>query len=119
MAEPDSDVELWVDVEIRPGTQSGTEQVLRGRGVPHLRSQVRGDLVVTIDVETPGRLDERQEELLRELAELRHEESPDGRIQTAAQGGLRPAAGRLQVSLPVFLGPVTDVAVGRRGAARG
>ena len=75
-------MELWIDVDIKPGTQSGMEQTLRGRGVPHLRSQVRGDIVVTIDVETPGRLDERQEELLRELAALRHEESPDGHIQS-------------------------------------
>jgi molecular chaperone DnaJ len=81
IAEDDSDMQLWVDVEIRPGTQSGTEQTLRGRGVPHLRSQVRGDVVVTIDVETPARLDDRQQDLLRELAKLRHEESPDGRIQ--------------------------------------
>ncbi len=82
VAEADSDMELWVELEIRPGTQSGTETVLRGRGVPHLRSQVRGDLVVVVDVETPGRLDHEQQELLRELARLRHEESPDGQIQS-------------------------------------
>ena len=82
VAEAESDMELWVDLEIRPGTQSGTETRLRGRGVPHLRSQVRGDVVVTIDVETPGRLDDQQQELLRELAKLRHEESPDGRISS-------------------------------------
>ena len=64
VAEADSDVELWVDLDIRPGTQSGTETTLRGRGVPHLRSQVRGDIVVTVEVETPGRLDDRQQELL-------------------------------------------------------
>jgi molecular chaperone DnaJ len=86
VAEADSEVELWIDLEVRPGTQSGTETRLRGRGVPHLRSQVRGDLVVTIEVETPGRLDDRQEELLRELAVLRHEESPDGKIQTPHKG---------------------------------
>ncbi len=96
VAEPDSDVELWVDLEIRPGTQSGTETTLRGRGVPHLRSQVRGDLVVTVEVETPGRLDDRQQQLLRELAELRHEESPDGRInspQKSVFGRLKDAFG--------------------------
>ena len=82
VADADSDMELWVDLEIKPGTQSGTEQTLRGRGVPHLRSQVRGDIVVTIEVETPARLDERQQELMRELATLRHEESPDGKIQS-------------------------------------
>ncbi|HET8604331.1 MAG TPA: molecular chaperone DnaJ [Marmoricola sp.] len=96
IAEEDSDVQLWADLDIRPGTQSGTEQVLRGYGVPSLRSQARGDIVVTIDVETPTRLDERQEQLLRELAELRHEESPDGRIHPGHKtmfGRLRDAFG--------------------------
>ncbi|SDR80810.1 molecular chaperone DnaJ [Nocardioides scoriae] len=86
VAEEDTEMDLWVDVEIRPGTQSGSEQVLRGRGIPHLRSQVRGDLVVTVEVETPGRLDDRQQELLRELARLRHEESPDGTISQPHKG---------------------------------
>ena len=63
----------------RPGTQSGSEQVFRGRGVPGLRGG-RGDLVVTVVVETPTRLDPRQEELLRELAAIRGEEKPDGRL---------------------------------------
>ena len=31
-------------------------------------------------METPSRLDDRQQELLRELAALRDEESPDGQI---------------------------------------
>ncbi len=82
IADADSDAELWVDLEIAPGTQPGTQMTIRGRGIPHLRSQVRGDIIVTVDVETPVRLDDRQEELLRELAALRHEQSPDGRIQT-------------------------------------
>jgi molecular chaperone DnaJ len=51
-----------------------------------LRTPSRGDVIVTIEVETPHKLDERQQELLRELAELRHEESPDGRIQPAQKG---------------------------------
>jgi molecular chaperone DnaJ len=97
MAEEGSDVRQWVDLDIRPGTQSGTEQVLRGYGVPSLRSQARGDIVVTIEVETPTRLDDRQQELLRELASLRHEETPDGRIQPAHKsmfGRLRDAFGQ-------------------------
>jgi molecular chaperone DnaJ len=92
VATADSDVELWVDLDIRPGTQSGTEQVVRGRGVPSLRTGVRGDVVVTVDVETPTRLDERQQELLRELAVLRDEEQPEGRIQP----GHRSVFGRLK-----------------------
>ncbi len=83
IAAPESEVETGVDLEIKPGTQSGTEIVLGGRGVPSLRSGGRGDLVVRVVVETPTRLDERQEELLRELAALRDEESPDGHAHAA------------------------------------
>ncbi len=79
-------VETSVSIDVKPGTQSGTEQILRGRGVPSLRSQARGDVVITIEVETPSKLDERQETLLRELAELRNEESPDGQIQPSHKG---------------------------------
>ena len=79
----ETDVETTVELDIRAGTQSGTEVVLNGRGVPRLRGTGRGDLVVRIVVETPTRLDERQEELLRELAALRHEESPDGQVHAA------------------------------------
>jgi molecular chaperone DnaJ len=78
VAIPGSDVETSVPFEVRPGTQSGTETVLAGRGIPSLRGTGRGDVVVRVVVETPTRLDERQEELLRELAAIRDEESPDG-----------------------------------------
>jgi molecular chaperone DnaJ len=69
------------ELEVRPGTQSGTDQVLRGLGVPGLRGSGRGDLVVTIVVETPTRLDPRQEELLREMAAIRGEEAPSGNLR--------------------------------------
>jgi molecular chaperone DnaJ len=61
-------------VEIRPGTQSGAVITLRGKGVPRLRSTTRGDLHVHVEVRTPTRLDDAQEKLLRELAELRDED---------------------------------------------
>ncbi len=86
-----SGVETDYELEIRPGTQSGTEHVLRGRGVPGLRGG-RGDLIVRIGVETPTRLDARQEELLRELAALRSEESPTGEVQA----GQKSVFGRLR-----------------------
>lgn len=76
----DSDTVTTFDLEVRPGTQSGSEQVIRGFGVPSLRGG-RGDLVVSISVDTPTRLDPRQEELLRELAAIRGEESPDGQVE--------------------------------------
>jgi molecular chaperone DnaJ len=77
---PTTDLETSFELDIRPGTQSGTEEVLRGRGVPGLRGG-RGDLVVTIAVETPTRLDLRQEELLRELSAIRGEEQPAPRVR--------------------------------------
>ena len=85
------DLETSFELEIRPGTQSGTEQVLRGRGVPGLRGG-RGDLVVSVIVDTPSRLDPRQEELLRELATLRGEEQPTGQVRP----GSKSVFGRLR-----------------------
>lgn len=72
-----------VGLDVRPGTQSGTETVLRGHGVPGLRDGMRGDLRVTVVVDTPTKLDGEQERLLRELAALRDEERPDGTVQAA------------------------------------
>ena len=66
------------ELEIRPGTQPGDAMTLRGQGVTHLRGTGRGDLIVHANVLTPTRLDAEQEELLRQLAELRGEERPDG-----------------------------------------
>jgi molecular chaperone DnaJ len=80
-----SGVETSFELEIKPGTQSGSSQVMRGRGVPGLRSG-RGDLVVTVLVETPVRLDPRQEELLRELAAIRNEEKPTGQVREESKG---------------------------------
>jgi molecular chaperone DnaJ len=57
------------EIEIRPGTQAGSEIRLRGRGVPHLRRQgSRGDVHVMVDIRVPNRLTSRQRELLEELA---------------------------------------------------
>ncbi|HSK25308.1 MAG TPA: molecular chaperone DnaJ [Jiangellales bacterium] len=73
-------------VEVRSGTQHGQTVVLPGKGVPRLRSQGRGDVVVHFEVRTPTRLDARQEELLRELARLRDEEQPSGPVAATAGG---------------------------------
>jgi molecular chaperone DnaJ len=57
------------EMEIRPGTQPGTEIRLRGRGVPHLRRPgTRGDLHVIVHVNVPTKLSKRQRQLLEELA---------------------------------------------------
>jgi molecular chaperone DnaJ len=64
-------------VVVKAGTQAGTVHTLRGRGVPHLNRGVgRGDLHVHFDVVTPTRLDDEQQQLLRDLARARGEEEP-------------------------------------------
>ncbi len=56
-------------IKVPEGTQSGREFKLRGKGVPHLNSHGKGDLVVEIRVQTPAKLNKQQKELLRQLSE--------------------------------------------------
>ncbi|MCA0143890.1 molecular chaperone DnaJ [Blastococcus sp. LR1] len=74
------------DLDIKPGTQSGSVLTLRAHGAPRLRATGRGNLVVHVEVQTPTRLDAEQEKLLRELAALRGEDQPESHRE--AQGGL-------------------------------
>ena len=84
---PDTDDEdREVRVTVPAGTQSGTRVALDGWGVPRLRSNGRGELGVTLLVQTPTRLDDEQRELLRQLAELREETRPDGTVQKQGRG---------------------------------
>jgi molecular chaperone DnaJ len=55
---------------IKRGMQSGEVVRIAGRGMPNIRGGRTGDLLVQVVVETPRNLTKRQEELLRELAEL-------------------------------------------------
>lgn len=73
------------EIEIRPGTQAGENVVLKGRGAARLRGGSRGDLVITLRVETPTRLDGQQEDLLRQLAALRDEST--AQVSTSASAG--------------------------------
>ncbi|GAC1445422.1 MAG: molecular chaperone DnaJ [Chloroflexota bacterium] len=55
-------------LHIPPGTQYGKSFLLRGKGVPHLRSNQRGNMYAVAKVETPNKLTGRQRELFEELA---------------------------------------------------
>lgn len=72
-------------VTVPAGTQSGRSLRLRGRGLPHLRGGGRGDQIVRITVWTPTRLDEAQERLLRELAQI--ESPPPTAEEAQAESG--------------------------------
>ncbi len=58
------------EVVVPPGTQSGQVLRLRGRGLPHLSGQGRGDLYVTMRVTIPRGIDARTQELFREIGRL-------------------------------------------------
>ena len=59
-----------VDVDIKAGTQSGAVTRIKGAGITHMGATGRrGDQVVELKVVTPKKLDDRQTELLHELAE--------------------------------------------------
>lgn len=59
-----------VNLDIPKGAQSGEVFRLRGLGLPHLGSTHKGDLLVEVRIKTPINLNKRQEELLREFAEI-------------------------------------------------
>jgi molecular chaperone DnaJ len=54
-------------VKIPPGTQTGDQFRLRGKGFSVLRSAQRGDMFIQVAVETPQHLSARQRELLEEF----------------------------------------------------
>ncbi len=59
---------------IPKGTQSGQDFRISGKGIPHLRSRGRGDLMVITYIETPQSVSKEEENLLRQLAELKNVE---------------------------------------------
>jgi molecular chaperone DnaJ len=64
---------------VPPGTQSGEVFRLPRRGMPDPHGRARGDLLVQTFIEVPKKLNARQQELLRQLAELEHVEMPPQR----------------------------------------
>jgi molecular chaperone DnaJ len=56
--------------ELEHGRQSYDKVQLSGKGMPNPRTRRRGNLIAVLVLETPTNLTKRQEELLRELAEI-------------------------------------------------
>ena len=57
------------EINIPAGTQSGQVFRLKGKGVPHLRSNRRGDQLVNVVVNIPRSLSDEQRQLFQELSE--------------------------------------------------
>jgi molecular chaperone DnaJ len=75
-------------ITVKPGTQPGSVTTMRGHGMPHLRSGVRGDLHVHVDVVVPDRLDHHDTELLRELKSRRSRDTVEVRTTQGTNSGL-------------------------------
>lgn len=67
-------------VTIPPGTQSGQQFRLKGKGMTVLRSPNRGDMFVEVLVETPVNLTKKQKDLLQQFAS----DSPDDKTSPQA-----------------------------------
>ena len=56
-------------LKIPTGTQTGTTFRLRGQGVPHLRGNRKGDLLIRVQIEVPTKLSSEQKKKLEDYAE--------------------------------------------------
>lgn len=57
-------------ISIPAGVQSRDTYRIPGAGVPNMRGHGRGELIIHLAIETPGKLTKRQRELFEELAEI-------------------------------------------------
>jgi molecular chaperone DnaJ len=79
-----------IDVEIKPGIQSAEIITVKGRGITHLRGQGRGDLKIGVQVTTPTKLDHKQKELMKQLAQAHKYPAPNlGHFQQGLFAKLR------------------------------
>ncbi|MHB1908141.1 MAG: molecular chaperone DnaJ [Nitrososphaerales archaeon] len=62
-----------IEVSVPPGTQTGAILKIKGRGMPSIGSSSRGNQLVTIRVNVPTKLSERQKELLKEFKHIEEE----------------------------------------------
>lgn len=62
-----------IQYTIPEGTQPGTVFRIRGKGIPHIRSGVRGDMLLKITIEVPKNLSGAQKEALENFAKLSKE----------------------------------------------
>lgn len=69
-------LDSMVKLEVSPGTQSHKILRLKGKGIPHLRSHGRGDLLVQVIVWTPNKLSANDRKLLEQLAESENMNPP-------------------------------------------
>lgn len=75
------------EIAIAAGTQPGSVTMLRGHGMPHLRSGVRGNLHAHVEVVVPSRLDSRDTELLHLIRKHRARDVAEVKSTHSSAGG--------------------------------
>lgn len=70
-------IEGIVKLKIPPGTQSAKRFRLKDKGIAQLNGRGRGDQYVSVQVETPSKLNAEQKELLKKFAELSKDSYPN------------------------------------------
>ncbi len=66
-------VDELLEVKVPAGTQPGTVLKVSNKGVPHVNSGKRGDLLLTVRVIIPNKLAKKERELIEQLGELNGE----------------------------------------------
>lgn len=80
-------------LHVPAGTQNGTPFRMRGKGVPFLRGNGRGDQIVVTRVVVPARLTDQQRKLFQELEKSLENEPIGGQQDEGFFGRLRNALG--------------------------
>ncbi len=77
--------------DVKPGTQPGQIEVLKGEGIPRLDGYGNGDQIIRFVVKVPTKLSRRQRELFEKLAEL---DEVKANSKSSWFGGARRSKGR-------------------------
>ncbi len=72
-----------VKVRLAPGTQNGKKLKIKGHGIH--RNHEQGDLIVTIDVQVPQRVDAKAKKALEDFAEATQEFNPRSDLKQRSQ----------------------------------
>jgi molecular chaperone DnaJ len=65
-------------LKIEPGTQSGKILRMRGKGIPNLRGDYRGDQLVRVNIWIPTHLSKEEKDLIKQLAKSEHVQPHEG-----------------------------------------
>ena len=73
------------NVRVPEGTQTGTTLRLRGKGMPEVNARGKGDLLATVQVQTPKKLTKEQRQLIEQLSKVLPKEKFEPRAHAAEE----------------------------------